>query len=139
MKKCSMLKKKESFIKKSEADYRVSKPVADAYAVLDDYYCDKDGSLRKDALEQVMITFKNERDLYDRSKSSYVPSTSLARDAFMRTLNAYLEWDDETPHATKLSSAQVKNWFSSKGKDFKEELKPLVDAIDKQRKEWWGR
>lgn len=125
----------------AKVDYsgsRVPKSVADAYALLDDYFCDDSGNLSKDAIEKVMLTFKNERDLYDRSKSNAVKSHALAWDALLREIKATLEWDDETPHATNLSSEQVKNWFKLKGRDFKEDLKPLVDAIDRQRKEWWG-
>ena len=125
----------------AKVDYsgsRVSKSVADAYALLDDYFCDDSGNLSKDAIEKVMLTFKNERDLYDRSKSNAVKSHALAWDALLREIKATLEWDDETPHATNLSSEQVKNWFKLKGRDFREDLKPLVDAIDRQRKEWWG-
>lgn len=122
--------------KKSEADYstsRVSKSIADAYKVLDDYYCDNDGSLRKGFVNQIMTTFVNDRDLYTRSQSKAVKSHSLAWDVLCRQINAHLEWDDETPHATKLTSEQVKNWFKLKGRDFKEDLKPLVDAIDAYR------
>lgn len=125
----------------AKVDYsgsRVPKSVADAYALLDDYFCDDSGNLSKDAIEKVMLMFKNERDLYDRSKSNAVKSHALAWDALLREIKATLEWDDETPHATNLSSEQVKNWFKLKGRDFKEDLKPLVDAIDRQRKEWWG-
>lgn len=122
--------------KKSEADYstsHVSKSIADAYKSLDDYYCNNDGSLRKDFMDQIMTTFVNERDLYNRSQSKAVKSHSLAWDVLCREINAHLEWDDETPHATKLTSEQVKNWFKLKGRDFKEDLKPLVDAIDAYR------
>lgn len=125
---------------KSEAfDYsRTSTSVAKAYELLDDYFCDDTGALSKDAVEKVLITFRNDRGFYDRSKLKAVKSYSLAWDALLSEIQATLEWDDEFPHATKLSSEQVKNWFKLKGRDFKEDLKPLVDAIDRQRKEWWG-
>ena len=125
---------------KSEAfDYsRTSTPVAKAYELLDDYFCGDTGALSKDAVEKVLLTFRNDRGFYDRSKLKAVKSYSLAWDALLREIQATLEWDDEFPHATKLSSEQVKKWFASKGRDFKEDLKPLVDAIDRQRKEWWG-
>ena len=124
----------------SEAfDYsRASTPVAKAYELLDDYFCDDTGALSKDAVEKVLLTFRNDRGFYDRSKLKAIKSYSLAWDALLREIQATLEWDDEFPHATKLSSEQVKNWFKLKGRDFKEDLKPLVDAIDKQRKAWWG-
>lgn len=122
--------------KKSEADYstsRVSKPIADAYSLLDGYFCDEDGRLTNDAVDKIYLTFRNERDLYDRSKSRAVKSHSLAWDALLREINATLEWDDENPHATSLTSEQVKNWFKLKGRDYKEELKPLVAVIDAYR------
>lgn len=122
--------------KQDEADYsasRVSKPIADAYSLLDEYFCDEDGRLTSDAVDKVYLTFRNERDLYDRSKSRAVKSHSLAWDALLREINATLEWDDENPHATSLTSEQVKNWFKLKGRDYKEELKPLVAVIDAYR------
>lgn len=122
--------------KQDEADYsasRVSKPIADAYSLLDGYFCDEDGRLTSDAVDKVYLTFRNERDLYDRSKSRAVKSHSLAWDALLREINATLEWDDENPHATSLTSEQVKNWFKLKGRDYKEELKPLVAVIDAYR------
>ena len=124
--------------RKSEAfDYsRASTPVAKAYELLDDYFCDDAGALRKDAVEKIFILFRNEKDLVDRCQSKATKSYSIAWEALIREIQATLEWDDEFPHATKLSSEQVKKWFSSKGRDFKEDLKPLVDAIDKQRKTW---
>ena len=124
--------------RKSEAfDYsRASTSVAKAYELLDDYFCDDAGALSKDAVEKVLLTFRNDRGFYDRSKLKAIKSYSLAWDALLDEIQATLEWDDEFPHATKLSSEQVKNWFKLKGRDFKEDLKPLVDAIDKQRKTW---
>jgi len=122
--------------KQDEADYsasRVSKPIADAYYLLDGYFCDEDGRLTDDAVDKIYLTFRNERDLYDRSKSRAVKSHSLAWDALLREINATLEWDDENPHATSLTSEQVKNWFKLKGRDYKEELKPLVAVIDAYR------
>jgi hypothetical protein len=122
--------------KQDEADYstsRVSKPIADAYSLLDGYFCDEDGRLTDDAVDKIYLTFQNERDLYDRSKSRAVKSHSLAWDALLREINATLEWDDENPHATSLTSEQVKNWFKLKGRDYKEELKPLVAVIDAYR------
>ena len=127
-------RKKES--KQDEADYstsRVSKPIADAYSLLDGYFCDEDGRLTNDAVDKIYLTFRNERDLYDRSKSRAVKSHSLAWSALIRQINATLEWDDENPHATSLTSEQVKNWFKLKGRDYKEELKPLVAVIDAYR------
>ena len=123
---------------KSEAfDYsRASTPVAKTYELLDDYFCDDAGALRKDAVEKIFILFRNEKDLVDRCQSKATKSHSIAWEALLREIQATLEWDDEFPHATKLSSEQVKNWFKLKGRDFKEDLKPLVDAIDKQRKTW---
>lgn len=118
----------------SDSGYsRVSGPVADAYKLLDGYFCDDNGALTKDALDKVYLTYRNERDLYDRSKMKSVQSHSLAWDALLREINATLEWDDEYPHATKLSPMQVKTWFKLKNRDFKEDLKPLVDAIDAYR------
>jgi len=112
---------------------KVSGPVADAYKLLDGYFCDDKGALTKDALDKVYLTYRNERDLYDRSKMKSVQSHSLAWDALLREINATLEWDDEYPHATKLSPMQVKTWFKLKNRDFKEDLKPLVGAIDAYR------
>lgn len=122
--------------KKSEADYstsRVSKSIADAYKLLDDYFCDNNGNLRTDAINKIYTTFRNESDLTARSKSKATKSHSLAWETLIREINATLEWDDEFPHATSLTSEQVKNWFKLKGRDFKEDLKPLVDAIDAYR------
>ena len=112
---------------------RASTPVAKAYELLDDYFCDDSGALSNHAIDRIFITFRNEKDLVDRCKSKATKSHSLAWDALLREINATLEWDDEFPHATKLSSEQVKKWFSSKGRDFKEELKPLVAVIDAYR------
>lgn len=124
--------------KQSEADYtRASKPVADAYKVLDNYYLDN-GKLSDFLTEQVLMTYKNDGAMYNRSKSKAVKSHSLAWESLLATINALLEWDDETEHATKLTSEQVKNWFKANGMDYKEALKPLVDAIENQRKEWFG-
>lgn len=124
--------------KQSEADYaRASKPVADAYKVLDNYYLDN-GKLSDFLTEQVLMTYKNDGAMYSRSKSKAVKSHSLAWESLLTTINALLEWDDETEHATKLTSEQVKNWFKANGMDYKEALKPLVDAIENQRKEWFG-
>ena len=124
--------------KNEDFDYgRVSTPIAQAYKVLDDHFCDNNGAFRQDAVDKVFLTFRNERDLYDRSKSKATKSHSLAWDALLRDIVYTLEWDDEVPHATKLSSEQVKNWFKLKGRNFQEDLKPLVDAIDRQRKKWW--
>ena len=122
--------------KKFEADYstsRVSKPIADAYSLLDGYFCDENGRLTDDAVDRIFITFRNEKDLVDRCKSKATKSHSIAWDALLREIQATLEWDDEFPHATKLSSEQVKNWFKLKGRDYKEELKPLVAVIDAYR------
>jgi hypothetical protein len=122
--------------KKSEADYstsRVSKSIADAYKLLDDYFCDNNGALRSDAIDKMYTTFRNESDLTARSKSKATKSHSLAWETLIREIKATLEWDDEFPHATSLTSEQVKNWFKLKGRDFKEDLKPLVDAIDAYR------
>lgn len=122
--------------KKSEADYsssRVNKSIADAYKLLDDYFCDNNGALRSDAIDKMYTTFRNESDLTARSKSKATKSHSLAWETLIREIKATLEWDDEFPHATSLTSEQVKNWFKLKGRDFKEDLKPLVDAIDAYR------
>lgn len=124
--------------KQEEADYtRANKPVADAYKVLDNYYMDN-GKLSDFLTEQVLMTYKNDGAMYSRSKSKAVKSHSLAWESLLATINALLEWDDETEHATKLTSEQVKNWFKANGMDYKEALKPLVDAIENQRKEWFG-
>lgn len=128
-------------IHEAKVDYsgsRVSKPVADAYALLDDYFCDDSGNLSRDAVEKVMLTFTNEQDLYDRSKSNAVKSHDLAWEALLHEIKATLEWDDEFPHATNLSSEQVKDWFKLKGRDYKKDLEPLVAAIDAKRTQWWG-
>ena len=117
---------------------KVSTPVAQAYKVLDDYFCDGNGKLEDGTIDRLMIQFRNDRDMYNRSKSNAIKPHSLAWDTLLGGINALLEWADDEPHASRLTSEQVKNWFNLKGQDYKTELKPLVDAIDKQRKEWWG-
>ncbi len=115
---------------------RVSTPVAQAYKVLDDYFCDGNGKLENGYVSRFMDTFRNERSMYNRSKNNSVKSHSLAWDTLLLNINALLEWVDDEPHASRLTSEQVKNWFNLKGQDYKTELKPLVNAIDKQRKIW---
>lgn len=113
---------------------RVSTPVAQAYKVLDDQYCDeKTGKITGPAFDSIMIMAENDEPLYRYAQSKRVKSHSVAWMALLKDIAMTLQWHDDVPHAENLTSEQVKNWFKFKGQDYKTELAPLVKLIDEWR------
>lgn len=112
---------------------RVSTPVAQAYRLLDDQYCDENGKITGPALDSVMVFAENDEPIYNYAMDKRVKSHSVAWMALLKDIAFTLKWYDDTPHATSLSSEQVKNWFKLKGQDYKEELAPFVKLVDEWR------
>jgi hypothetical protein len=113
---------------------RVSTPVAQAYKVLDDQYCDeKTGKMTGPAFDSIMLMAENDEPIYNYAQSKRVKSHSVAWMALLKDIAMTLQWHDDVPHAENLTSEQVKNWFKFKGQDYKTELAPLVKLIDEWR------
>ena len=113
---------------------RVSTPVAQAYKVLDNQYCDeRTGKITGPAFDAIMVMAENDRPIYDYARSKRVKSHSVAWMALLKDIAYTLQWHDDTPHANSLTSEQLKNWFRLKGQDYKEELAPLVKLVDEWR------
>ena len=119
-----------------EADHsRTNRMVSAAYDILDDYYIEN-GRLTPKFGDDLKLELTNNGDLYRLAKSSRTSTQSLVWDTMLDVFETLLEYEDETQHATKLSSEQVKNWFRDNGLDYKEALKPYVDFFDKVRSNW---
>ena len=113
---------------------RVSMPVAQAYKVLDDQYCDeRTGKITGPAFDAIMVMAENDRPIYDYARNKRAKSHSVAWMALLKDIAFTLQWHDDTPHANSLTSEQLKNWFRLKGQDYKEELAPLVKLVDEWR------
>lgn len=113
---------------------RVSTPVAQAYKVLDDQYCDeRTGKITGPAFDAIMVMAENDRPIYDYAQNKRTKSHSVAWMALLKDIAYTLQWHDDTPHANSLTSEQLKNWFRLKGQDYKEELAPLVKLVDEWR------
>ena len=115
---------------------RVSTPVAQAYKVLDDQYCDeKTGKITAPAFDSIMLVAENDEPIYRYAQGKRVKSHSVAWMALLKDIEATLQWHDDVPHANNLTSEQVKNWFRLKGQDYREELAPLVKRVEEWRAE----
>lgn len=113
---------------------RVSTPVAQAYKVLDNQYCDeRTGKITGPAFDAIMVMAENDRPICDYAQNKRTKSHSVAWMALLKDIAYTLQWHDDTLHANSLTSEQLKNWFRLKGQDYKEELAPLVKLVDEWR------
>lgn len=116
---------------------RVSSPVAEAYRLLDEEYLEN-GHLGKGVADSVVLLVENDESLYRMYSNRRSKSRGIAWEGLLKDIAYYLDWNDEgKPHATRLSSEQLKNWFRLNGLDFTVEMKPVVDAVEESRQITW--
>ena len=90
-------------------------------------YFNEDGTIEdiEYFIDSIMLTIQNTEYLYKWAKDSQRKSHTIAYEGLIETL--------KVDTGENITSVQLKAAFKSLGVDFKEVLKPLVDAVDEWR------